>query len=188
MTVKKTITTVYLLVTFVILFSAYQLNKSNLPQSTKTSVLEGERTNLPTSLFMYRLLEDYSAKYNIPKHVIYNVAFLETGYRGPFHVGYNPSQKSYAGAVGPMQIITKYSHTYAGRRVRESELRNDLRLNIEISCKMLRKLYKMYGRWDLALGYYNTGYPQVNEYARYASKTYNYESKWVRPSITYSSL
>jgi len=39
----------------------------------------------------------------------------------------------------------------------------------------------MYKRWDLALGFYNTGYPNVNHYAQYASSTYNYKQKWVRP-------
>ena len=87
------------------------------------------------------------------------------------------------GAVGPMQIITRYSHSYAGRKIKESELRNNLRLNIDISCKMLTKLHNMYGRWDLALGYYNTGYPQVNGYAKYASSTYDYKQKWVKPKL-----
>jgi hypothetical protein len=79
-----------------------------------------------------------------------------------------------------MQIITRWSHKYAGRRLSPKELREDLELNVTISCKMLTKLKRMYKRWDLALGFYNTGHPMVNHYARYASNNLNYKSKWVQ--------
>jgi soluble lytic murein transglycosylase-like protein len=181
MTVKRTITTVYLLITIMVLTVGYQLAKNKFVYQPNGIEEMGYESTLPTSLYMYNLLEDKSDEYGIPKHILYNVAYLETRYCGPFHVNYNPHQRSFAGAVGPMQIITRYSHSYAGRRVKESELRDNLKLNIDISCKMLKKLYGMYGRWDLALGYYNTGYPQVNGYARYASSTIDYKQKWVKP-------
>ena len=79
-----------------------------------------------------------------------------------------------------MQIITRFAHSYAGRKVSSDELRTDIELNIDVSCKMLKKLYGMYGRWDLVLGYYNTGHPMVNEYASYASSNKNYKEKWDR--------
>jgi len=182
MTVKKTLKTLYITFALLVLICGYQLTKTQHPRVEKFDTM-GQETNLPTSLYMHNLIETYAEKHNIPKYILFNVAYLETGYRGPFHVNYNPSQRSFAGAVGPMQIITKYSHSYAGRRVKESELRNNLRLNVDISCKMLEKLYKMYGRWDIALGYYNTGYPQVNDYARYAAFTKDYEKQWVKPKM-----
>lgn len=183
MTVKRTITTVYLLITFLVLACGYHLAKTNNIKQKDVIDEMGYESTLPTSLYMYNLIEDNADKYNIPRYILYNVAYLETRYCGPFHVNYNPHQKSFAGAVGPMQIITRYSHSYAGRKIKESELRNNLRLNIDISCKMLTKLHNMYGRWDLALGYYNTGYPQVNGYAKYASSTYDYKQKWVKPKL-----
>jgi hypothetical protein len=80
-----------------------------------------------------------------------------------------------------MQIITRYAHSHVGRKVTAQELKTNLELNINISCKMLKNLYNTYGRWDVALGYYNTGYPQVNSYAVYAASTKNYKQKWIRP-------
>ena len=82
-----------------------------------------------------------------------------------------------------MQIITRYAHVHAGYHVTAKELRTDLELNIDVSCSMLKKLYKQYGRWDIVLGYYNTGYPQVNDYAAYGSSTKNYKSKWIKPDF-----
>jgi hypothetical protein len=40
--------------------------------------------NKPTSMVMYENLEKYSKEYDIPKYIIYNIAFLETRYEGPF--------------------------------------------------------------------------------------------------------
>lgn len=48
---------------------------------------------------------------------------------------------------------------------------------------MLKNLYKTYGRWDLALGYYNTGYSQVNDYAAYGFSNKNYKIKWIKPKF-----
>ena len=116
MTVKRTITTVYLLITIMVLTVGYQLAKNKFVYQPNGIEEMGYESTLPTSLYMYNLLEDKSEEYGIPKHILYNVAYLETRYCGPFHVNYNPHQRSYAGAVGPMQIITRYSHSYAGRR------------------------------------------------------------------------
>ena len=82
-----------------------------------------------------------------------------------------------------MQIITRYAYPHAGRHVTAKELRTDLELNIDVSCSMLKNLYKTYGRWDLALDYYNTGYPQVNDYAAYGVSNKNYKVKWIKPKF-----
>jgi len=141
----------------------------------------GSENSLPVSLKMYEIIEELSTKYKIPKHIAYNVAYMETRYRGPFDWKYNPYLTSSAGAEGPMQIITRYAHRFVGRTVTPKELRTDLEMNVEVSMKMLKKLYGMYGRWDLVLGYYNTGYPQVNEYASFCSNNKDYRKNWVSP-------
>ena len=51
------------------------------------------------SLQMYEAIEHYSDSFNIPKHIVYNVAYLETRYQGPFHFNYNPYQKSFPNVV-----------------------------------------------------------------------------------------
>jgi soluble lytic murein transglycosylase-like protein len=178
---KNKLKTLFVLLSFGIVICGYKLWTTESISEEEEWYEAGSKTNSPTSLHMYYLIEKYSKEYGIPRYVAFNVAYLETGYRGPFHWKYNPYQRSSAGAVGPMQIITRYAHNHAGRRVTEKELKTNLELNIRVSMSMLSKLYKMYGRWDLVLGYYNTGYPQVNSYASYASSNKNYKNKWIEP-------
>lgn len=184
MTIKRTLVFITLLIISGVLTCGFLL--SNIIEEKnfeeKLSKL-GSDSNSPACLQMYNLIEKKSGENNIPKHILYNVAWLETRYCGPFDWSYNPYRTSSAGAQGPMQIITRYAHPHAGRHVTPKELRTDLELNIDVSCSMLKNLYKTYGRWDLALGYYNTGYPQVNDYASYGVSNKNYKSKWIKPDF-----
>ena len=141
----------------------------------------GLEPSAPVCLQMYSCIEKYSKKYRVPIHVAYNVAFRETRYQGPFHWSYTPNHRSSAGAVGPMQIITRYAHKYAGRHVSEKELMMSVELNVSVSMKMLRKSFEMYRDWGLACGGYNTGSPVLNEYAIYCSSNKNYKKNWIRP-------
>jgi soluble lytic murein transglycosylase-like protein len=182
MSIKRTLILVTLLVITGVLTCGYMLQTEKEKFEMKIASL-GESSNSPACLQMYNLIEQKSEENDIPKYILYNVAWLETRYCGPFDWDYNPYQTSGAGAQGPMQIITRYAHNHVGRTVTAKELRTDLELNIDISCSMLKNLYERYGRWDIALGYYNTGYPQVNDYASYGSSTKNYKVKWIKPDF-----
>ena len=138
--------------------------------------------NLPTSIKMYNLIEGKSEEYNIPKHILYNIAWLETRYAGPFDWKYNPYITSRAGAEGAMQVMLISANSVSDRYISNEELKNDLELNIDISCKKLKKLYEMYGEWDKVLGCYNTGSPIINGYANYGSSNKDYISNWIRPN------
>ena len=172
---KKFKFTIISLIVFTIVCGIYLIGIVNEKKTNKVIVLE----NQPPCLELYNLIEKSSDSFNIPKYILYNVAYLETRYQGPFDWSYNPYLTSSAGAVGPMQIIPRYAPKFAGRPVTAKELRNNLKLNVEVSCKMLKSLYETYGRWDLVLGYYNTGYPKVNEYASYGSSNKDYTTKWI---------
>ena len=139
----------------------------------------GGQPNSPYCLQMYTSIEKYSKQYRVPKYIAYNVAWLETRYQGPFDWDYHGKLTSYAGAQGPMQIITRWAHKYAERRITEKELRTNIDLNVMISMKMLRARYNTTGNWATACGGYNTGLPIVNDYARYCVSNKNYKSKWV---------
>ena len=132
------------------------------------------------SLQMYESIEHWSDSFNIPKHIAYNVAWLETRYQGPFHFDYNPYQKSSAGAVGPMQIITRWAKPYVRKRLTEKELKINIDLNVKISMQMLRKWYSIHHDWTLACGAYNSGSPIRNDYAIYATTNKDYKNKWER--------
>lgn len=142
----------------------------------------GSEPTSPISLRMYNSIEKYSKLYKVPKYVAYNVAFKETRYQGPFHWSYLPYQVSSANAVGPMQIITKYAHPFAGKHVSQKELMTNIELNVKVSMKMLRYRYNLHHSWALACGGYNTGRPIINEYANFCSSNKNYKKNW----ITYS--
>ena len=132
------------------------------------------------SLQMYESIEHWSDSFNIPKHIAYNVAWLETRYQGPFHFDYNPYQTSSAGAVGPMQIITRWARPYVRKRLSEKELKTNIDLNVKISMQMLRKWYSIHHDWTLACGAYNSGSPIRNDYAIYATTNKDYKNKWER--------
>jgi len=134
-----------------------------------------------TSLQMYESIEHWSDSFQVPKHIAYNVAWLETRYKGPFDFDYEHRLTSSAGAVGPMQIITRWAHKYAGRHVTEKELRTNIDLNVMVSMKMLRARYNSTGNWATACGGYNTGKPIVNSYAQYAVSNKNYKDNWIKP-------
>jgi soluble lytic murein transglycosylase-like protein len=182
MTIKRTLILITLLIIAAVLTCGYMLNTEKKNFELKIISL-GDSSNSPACLQMFNLIERKSESNDIPKYILYNVAWLETRYRGPFDWSYNPYQTSSAGAQGPMQIITRYAHEHAGYHVSPKELRTNLELNIDVSCSMLKNLYKRYGRWDIVLGYYNTGYPQVNDYASYGFSNKNYKVKWVKPDF-----
>jgi soluble lytic murein transglycosylase-like protein len=128
---------------------------------------------------MFDLIEKYSEKYNIPKYIAYNVAYRETRYMGPFHWSYNPKQESCVGAVGPMQVLPSTCNWINNSNYSKMELMSNVELNVMTSMKLLNKLYKQYKNWSLVCGWYNTGKPIVNEYAKYCSTNKDYKSKWL---------
>jgi hypothetical protein len=126
----------------------------------------------PTSMKMYELIEKYS-------DIAYNVAYMETRYLGPFHWKYNPYQESFAGAVGPMQIMPTTSDYINKVNYSKKRLTTDIELNVETSMKLLNRLYSRYKDWSIVCGCYNTGRPIVNDYARYCASNVNFKNKWV---------
>ena len=139
------------------------------------------------ALRMYRAIMLYSGMYNVPRHVAFNIAHLETTYRGPQDSTYNPSRISKAGAMGPMQIRYKYASYFAEREVTKSELRDSIEFNVNLSMKILAQNYKRFKSWVKAAGAYNTGRPIINRYVREAVKK-NYQRNWLQEEdILYSN-
>jgi soluble lytic murein transglycosylase-like protein len=139
---------------------------------SETQKNEGDLKNLskidsksPPCLQMFYFIEKYSEKYNIPKRYAYGVAWKETGYEGPFHWDYNPAQESFAGAVGPMQVMSATADFIWKGKIIKTQLKNDIDLNVETSMKLLRHLHDVYKDWKLVFGAYNTGRPMVNQYS-----------------------
>jgi soluble lytic murein transglycosylase-like protein len=132
-------------------------------------------SNSPASLQMYYFIEKYAEEYEIPKKYAYGIAWKETRYNGPFHWSYNPAQTSFAGAVGPMQIMpSTAAMMWRGEKISKDELKTNIELNVRTSMKLLRYLKNKYRDWKVVFGAYNTGYPMVNQYA---IDVYNFDVK-----------
>ena len=139
------------------------------------------------ALRMYRAIMLYSGMYQVPRHVAFNIAHLETTYRGPQDSTYNPSRVSKVGAMGPMQIMYRYASYFAERKVTKSELRDSIEFNVNLSMKILAQNYKRFKSWAKAAGAYNTGKSVINHYAKEAVKK-DYQRNWLQEeNMLYSS-
>lgn len=121
--------------------------------------------DMPPSMQLYYHILKYSKEYDVPTDIAFGVAHHESGYRGPFHWNYNPKLTSIANAYGAMQIQLPTANTFSDKKVSRIDLLNNLELNVDLSMRILSYLKKKYGKWELALGAYNTGRPIVNSYA-----------------------
>jgi len=130
---------------------------------------------------LFNTIEKYSEMYGIPKHIAYNIAYLETGYRGPNHTSYNPHRSSKCGAVGPMQIIPKYGKKY-GKNITRKSLMYNIETNVMVSMKMLKIMFDKFKSWEKSVACYHKGNPKPNKYSRYVTTNYSYASKWIKYS------
>ena len=138
---------------------------------------EDEIVSSAPAIQMYFYIKKYSKQYGVPESYAFAVAYRESRYKGPMDMNYKHGLTSPSGAVGPMQIIPRYAHKFAGRTVTSQELRTNIQLNVKVSMKMLRKWHSIYHNWGLAAGAYNTGQPVMNDYAR---AVVNKEYHWIK--------
>jgi len=122
--------------------------------------------NSSPSIQMYFYIKKYAEEFSIPEPYAFSLAYQETRYGGPLDSNYNHKQKSYAGALGPMQIMPATAKLIYGVSIPKFKLMSDINLNVMISMKLLRRLHNKYNDWGLVFGAYNTGRPCVNRYAR----------------------
>lgn len=176
---SKKIKTTFVFTILTIVLTSFMLINKNKNEDVKVFEDNLGKVSSNYSMKMYESIEKYSNKYDIPKYIAYNVAYLETRYRGPFDFKYNGSLTSSAGAKGPMQILPSTANYITGKPIRQNELLHNVELNVEISMRLLKKLHRTYNDWSLVCGYYNTGYPKVNEYALYCVTNKDYTKKWV---------
>ena len=164
---KSIVTIIGALMIYVLTFFYLETKKTQ----AEMKELKKISSKSPPCLQMYYYLEKYSEMYGIPKKYAYGVAWKETRYQGPFHWTYSPHQESFAGAVGPMQIMPATATYVSKRWIDKKTLKNNIELNVETSMKILKHLYLVYKDWKIAFGAYNTGKPMINQYAL---DVYNY--------------
>lgn len=146
---------------------------SNAGNTTHATLID---RSSPPCLQMHYAIEKYAEAYSIPINYAYGIAYCETRYSGPFDWKYKHSQESYAGAIGPMQIMPSTADLmWKGENVSREKLMNDIEFNVQTSMKLMRKLHDRYNDWKMVFGCYNTGRPCVNDYAL---NVFNYKPKF----------
>ena len=131
-----------------------------------------ENKNIPDCLKVFYAIEKYSDKYQIPIRYAFGIAYMETRYTGPLTWDYNAKQRSYKGALGPMQIMPLTANLIWNEEIPKDKIIHDIDFNIETSMKLLKILYEKYKNWKIVFGCYNTGKSIVNGYAE---SVYNFK-------------
>jgi soluble lytic murein transglycosylase-like protein len=155
---------------------------ANKKQTTAiTPKEEIPQSNEPAALQMFNAIEKYATEFDIPKHIMFNIAFKESRYMGPLHIEYMGNLGSTAGALGPMQIMVGTANSMRKTKVSPHKLKNDIDFNVQTSAMLLRYLFDKYNDWKLVCGAYNTGRPLVNAYAIFCEGNKDYQSNWQQP-------
>jgi membrane-bound lytic murein transglycosylase D len=112
---------------------------------------------LGRSKLYFDLYESTLAKYDMPIELKY-LSVIESGLR--------PQVKSPAGALGLWQFMYGTGKMYGLVENSYIDERMDPVKATEAACKFLKKLYGIYGDWNLALAAYNAGPGNVNKAIR----------------------
>jgi len=177
-TIENSIKSFYVILILAVAYMLSTLSDISEDQA-QIETVESYKSSQPTPIEMYQLIEKYADDYQIPRHIAYNIAYKETRYKGPFDWKYNPSLESFAGAVGPMQVMVATARGINRREISRNELKNDLEINIKTSMKLMRRLHDKYRDWGVACGAYNTGQPIINDYARFCVSNKDYQKNWI---------
>lgn len=117
------------------------------------------RTMLTRENVYFPIFEKYLQKYDMPKDLKY-LAIVESGL--------NPKAASWAGAVGLWQFIKDTGKEYGLEQNQYIDERMDPEKSTDAAMRFLKRLYRYYGDWELAMAAYNCGPGNVNKAIRKA--------------------
>lgn len=127
---------------------------------------------LGRSALYFDLFEEKLAEYGLPLELKY-LACIESGLR--------PQVKSKAGALGLWQFMYRTGLYYGLEETSYIDERMDPQKATDAACRFLKKLYGIYGDWNLALAAYNAGPGTIN---RAIERSGNQRSYWaIRSSL-----
>ena len=123
------------------------------------------RVVLGRSALYFEMFEEKLAHYGLPIELKY-LAVIESGLR--------PQVKSRAGALGLWQFMYRTGLYYGLNENSYIDERMDPDKATDAACRYLKKLFDIYGDWNLALASYNAGPGNVNKAIRRSGgkKTY----------------
>ncbi len=130
------------------------------------------RIVLGRSKLYFDMFEEKLIEHGLPIELKY-LAVIESGLR--------PQVKSRAGALGLWQFMYRTGRMYGLNENSYIDERMDPELATDAACRYLKKLYGIYGDWNLALASYNAGPGNVNKAIRRSGNKLTY---WeVRPFL-----
>ena len=112
---------------------------------------------LGRSALYFDLYEEALAKYDLP---------LELKFLSVIESGLRPQVKSPAGALGLWQFMYSTGKMYGLNESSYIDERMDPVKETDAACRYLKKLFDIYGDWNLALAAYNAGPGNVNKAIR----------------------
>jgi membrane-bound lytic murein transglycosylase D len=127
---------------------------------------------LGRSALYFDLFEEKLSEYGLPLELKY-LACIESGLR--------PQVKSKAGALGLWQFMYRTGLYYGLEETSYLDERMDPIKATDAACRYLKKLFGIYGDWNLALAAYNAGPGTVN---RALQRSGNQKNYWdIRPYL-----
>lgn len=112
---------------------------------------------LGRSKLYFDMFEEALDKYDLPVDLRF-LAVIESGLR--------PQVKSPAGALGLWQFMYATGKSYGLKENSFFDERMDPAKETDAACRFLKKLYNIYGDWNLCLAAYNAGPGNVNKAIR----------------------
>lgn len=127
---------------------------------------------LGRSKLYFSMIETSLAKYHLP---------LELKYLPVIESGLRPTAQSHAGALGLWQFMYRTGKVLGLDETSYRDERKDPSTATDAACRYLKKLYDIYGKWDLVLAAYNAGPGNVNKAIR---RSGGYMDYWkIRPYL-----
>jgi membrane-bound lytic murein transglycosylase D len=156
--------------------SPFHLDCNDITLSTIKYFVKNRRSFtsivLGRSALYFDLFEETLSEYGLPLELKY-LAVIESGLR--------PQVKSKAGALGLWQFMYATGQSYGLIENSYIDQRMDPVAATNAACRFLKKLYGIYGDWNLALAAYNAGPGNVNKAIR---RSGNKTSYWeIRPFL-----